>query len=871
MTRPRATTPMMEQYLGVKAKHPGTLLLYRMGDFYETFFEDAITLSKILGITLTSRNAGDPDPIPLAGFPWHSAEPHIQKLLKAGLRVAICEQVENPAEAKGLVARRVVEVLSPGTAVSDPLLDRGRNNFLVAMWGEDDAIGLAAADISTGSFLAGDLTEEEAEEELVRLAPAEILVPEGWTHPRLERFLREHLGDPFRSSGDGWRFAPARGETLLKEHFRVATLEGYGFRDPTPAVGAAAALLEYARDQKQSPLSHLRGLERLQPSGSLILDDASLRGLEILEPLTGVRESTLLSVLDATRTAAGGRRLRSALARPYRDPEPANARLDRVGALAEDAAARDRIGRALEEIADIERILARVHCERATPRDIGGLRRTLLAVPKVEEGLAGFDAWASSRAALAVEPLASELDAALVESPPLNLAEGGVFRDGYDPDLDAIRDAAHGGRRWMAELEAREREASGIPNLKVGYNRVFGYTIEVTRSQLSRVPDRYTRKQTLSTGERFVTPELKEMEEKILGAEEAQRKRETELFRVLCGKIAEATAMLQSLATALAECDLCLSFAESAAARGYVRPVLDRSRVLAIEEGRHPVVEKAVGVGSFVPNDLVLDGEERQVVILTGPNMAGKSTYLRQIGLIVLMAQAGSYVPARAARIGVADRIFTRVGAHDVIARGQSTFLVEMIETSNILRHATAESLVLMDEVGRGTSTYDGLSIAWAVAEALRGDPGRRPRTIFATHYHEMTRIAEPGNGYLNLNVLVREWGDEVIFLRRVEEGAADRSYGIEVARLAGVPEPVVRRASEILRDLERKGAHVIEVHPGEHDPAASPQLSLFGSGEGDWLLAELRSIDPDRLTPLDALERLHRWFARIDANRSST
>jgi DNA mismatch repair protein MutS len=871
MTRPRATTPMMEQYLGVKAQHPGTLLLYRMGDFYETFFEDAITLSKVLGITLTSRNSGDPDPIPLAGFPWHSAEPHIQTLLRAGLRVAICEQVENPADAKGLVARRVVEVLSPGTAVSDPLLDRGRNNYLVALCGEADSIGLAAADISTGSFLAGDLTEEEAEEELVRLAPAEVLVPEGWTHPRLDRFLREHLGGPFRSAADGWRFAAARGETLLKEHFRVATLEGYGFRDPTPAVGAAAALLEYARDQKQSSLSHLLGLERLQPAGYLVLDDASLRGLEVLEPLTGMRESTLLSALDATRTAAGGRRLRAALARPYRDPEPVNARLDRVGELSQDASARDRIGRALEEMADVERILARVHCERATPRDLGGLRRTLLAAPKIEAGLAELPSWAGTRAALAAEPLASALEASLVDSPPLNLAEGGVFRDGYDPDLDAIREAAHGGRRWMAELEAREREATGIANLKVGYNRVFGYTIEVTRSQLARVPERYTRKQTLSTGERYVTPELKEQEEKILGAEDAQRKRETELFGVLCGKVIEATAALQALAAALAECDLCLSFAECAASRGYVRPTLDRSRILSIEEGRHPVVERAVGIGSFVPNDLALDGEERQVVILTGPNMAGKSTYLRQVGLIVLMAQAGSYVPARAARVGVVDRIFTRVGAHDVIARGQSTFLVEMIETSNILRHASGESLVLMDEVGRGTSTYDGLSIAWAVAEALRGDPGRRPRTIFATHYHEMTRIAEPGNGYVNLNVLVREWGDEVIFLRRVEEGAADRSYGIEVARLAGVPESVVRRATEILRDLERKGAHVIEARPGEPGGEPSPQLSLFGSGEGEWLLAELRSIDPDRLTPLEALERLHRWFARIDERGPST
>jgi DNA mismatch repair protein MutS len=869
MNRNRSTTPMMEQYLGVKARYPDTLLLYRMGDFYETFYEDAVTLSRVLGIALTSRNAGDPDPIPLAGIPWHSAEPQIARLLRAGLKVAVCEQVGTAAEAKGLIQRKVVEVLSPGTTVADPLLERGRNNYLAALCGEPGKIGLAAADISTGAFLAGDLSEDEVEEELARLAPAEILTPVEWTNPRLDRWMGEHLGGAFRTRWDGWRFASARGENLLKEHFHVVTLAGYGFADTTQAIGAASALLEYAREQKQSSMDHIGGLALIQPSTALVLDEASLKGLEVVEPLTNVKNSTLLSVLDSTRTAAGGRRLRAVLVRPWRDPDPANERLDRVSSFVEDAAVRERIGSALAEISDIERIVARLHCVRATPRDLAGLRRTLLATPLIQGALTGIQAWTVLGPDLACPDLAADLDRALVDAPPVSVSDCGVFRDGYDPDLDRARDDARGGKRWMAEMEAREREASGIPNLKIGYNRVFGYYLDITKSQLSRVPDRYVRRQTLSTGERFVTPELKEHEERILKAEEEQVRLETALFNNLCVRIVSCTRILQRLASVLAEIDLVLSLSEAAVAGGYVRPKLARGGLLRIEDGRHPVVERSVGIGSFVPNDIDLDGEDRQIVILTGPNMAGKSTYLRQIGLIVLMAQIGSFVPARSATIGMADRIFTRVGAHDVIARGQSTFLVEMIETSNILRLATSESLVLMDEVGRGTSTYDGLSIAWAVAEALRGDPGKRPRTIFATHYHEMTRIAaaEDGKGYQNLNVLVREWGDQVIFLRRVVEGAADRSYGIEVARLAGVPEGVVRRAAEILRDLETRGAHVIEPRPGSKSGIETQrqQMSLFGSGEGDWLLAEIRNLDPDRLTPLDALQAIHDWIRRID------
>ncbi|MBM3286441.1 MAG: DNA mismatch repair protein MutS [Candidatus Eisenbacteria bacterium] len=868
MRRPRSTTPMMEQYLGVKEKHPDTVLLYRMGDFYETFYDDAVTLSRVLGIALTSRNPGDAEPIPLAGIPWHSAEPQVAKLLRAGHRVAICEQVGSAEESKGLIERRVIEVMSPGTAVTDPLLTGNMFNYLAAVHGSGDGVGLAVADISTGAFLAGDLTEEEAEEELARLAPSEILQPEGWASPRLEKFLAEHLPGAFRTSLDGWRFSPSRADGILREQFRVATLEGYGFRESTPALGAAAALIEYAREQKQSTLAHLGGLQRIRPAEYLILDDASIRGLEILEPLAmGGREATLVAVLDRTRTAAGGRRLREALARPFRAPEPARARQDRIASLLEDGQARSDLARSLEQMSDIERILGRVHCERATPRDLAGLRRTLLAAPALDRILAARPAWSGLQIPESCEALGRDLHAALVEQPAISPRDGEVIKDGHDRELDAARDAARGGKRWMADLESREREATGIANLKVGYNRVFGYYIEVTRSQISRVPERYLRRQTLSTGERYVTPEIKEQEELILGAEAAVSRRQEELFGSLCGRVAGETAALQDAARAIAEIDLVLSLAEVAIAGNYAKPQLQISRAIHIEEGRHPVVERAVGIGSFVPNDLSLDGEERQIVILTGPNMAGKSTYLRQTGLIVLMAQIGSYVPARAATIGMADRIFTRVGAHDVLARGQSTFLVEMVETSNILRHATSESLVLMDEVGRGTSTYDGVSIAWSVAEALRQEARRRPRVIFATHFHELTRLGQR-EGYVNLNVLVREWGDEVIFLRKVIPGGADRSYGIEVARLAGVPETVVRRAAEILRDLERGVSRGIEGAQAAPSGGEPEQLPLFAGGEWDWLVEDLAGLDPSRLTPLDALERIHRWVERVDRQR---
>jgi DNA mismatch repair protein MutS len=862
-----AETPMMTQYLREKAAHPGAILLFRMGDFYETFFEDAETLSRVTGVALTSRNSQDPDPIPLAGFPWHSAETHVSRLLEAGHRVAICEQVEEPGKGKKLLERRVVEVLTPGTTVGESQLEAGANNFLVAVRLEGERVGLAAADVSTGEMLLGDLTAEEAREELIRLAPVELLSVDG-DGARIEPWLESLERRPFRTSVDVWRFGRDRARRALLDHLGVATLDAFECEDLGPALGAAGALLEYAREQKQADLGHLRRLRRIRPADGLILDESTLRSLEILEPMPGAtRESTLLHVLDETATAGGARRLRAALRRPFADPEAIVQRQEAVASLLESSI-RSRLAGHLKATSDLERILARLHCRRAAPRDLAALRQTLRAAPKIEEIAGGLSGRGSIRALRPVlcEGLAEELERALRDDPPAALTDGGVFRDEWDAALAEHRSLARGAKSWIARLQEEERQRTGIPNLKVGYNRVFGYYLEVTKAHHDKVPDRYQRKQTLVGAERYLTPELKEFEQKVLTAEEDAARRERELFEALCERIRGETASLQELAARLAEIDLARGLAEVAARGGYVRPRITWERRISIRDGRHPVVERALGADRFIPNDSELDTEARQLAILTGPNMAGKSTYLRQVGLLVVMAQIGSFVPAVEAEIGICDRVFTRVGAQDALAKGQSTFLLEMIETSRILHHATPASLVLLDEVGRGTSTYDGLAIAWAVAEAIADPASARPRTIFATHFHELTRLADGENGVHNLNVQVKEWGDRVVFVRKVVEGGADRSYGIQVARLAGVPEPVIQRAREVLAGLERRASRPGSPPGRRGEPVPPAQLSLF-PGPEPAQLAELRRLDLDRMPPLDALALLHRWKAELGAD----
>ena len=919
--RAAAATPMMTQYLRVRAEHPGAILLFRMGDFYETFFEDARVLARDTGVALTSRNAGDPDPIPLAGFPWHQAENYVAKLLRAGHRVAICDQVEEPGQGKKLLERRVTEVLSPGTALNDAVLSAGSNNWLAAVRLEGEVVGLAAADISTGECVLGEMSRDAVEEELARLAPSEILMVDSEA-AELAQLVRGLEPAAFVTTLDPWLFGRDRGRQLLEEQYRVATLEPFEADRLGPALGAAGALLHYAREQKQSDLGHLRPPRRLRPDEGLMLDEATLRSLEILEPMPGgSTASTLLAVLDRTVTAAGARLLRGELRRPPADIAEISRRQSAV-AVWQDGRARAELRGLLRSTADIERILGRLHCARATPRDLAALRESLAVTPRIASHLEacarleGGDALPTLEG-LQPSGLADRLARALDDAPPALVSDGGIFRVGWDPELDELKRLARDARGWIAELQERERRATGISGLKVGYNRVFGYYIEISQSQLARVPERYQRKQTLAGAERFLTPELKEFEEKVLHAEEEMARLERHLFDALCAEVREETARLQGLAAALARIDFLQGLSEAAAEGRWVRPLVDDEERITIRDGRHPVVERSLEAGRFVANDTDLDRDTRQTSVLTGPNMAGKSTYLRQVGLITVLAHLGSFVPAAEAAIGRRDRIFTRVGAQDALARGQSTFLVEMIETSRILHHATAHSLVLLDEVGRGTSTYDGLAIAWAVAEALESPAGARPLTIFATHFHELTRLARPERGFVNLNVVVREWGDRIIFVRRVEPGAADRSYGIHVAEMAGVPPPVIERARVILERLESEGRRIaptpaVPSRPLSRTPAEggasgpansegavrrddepdsgapgtgsalrpadadggptgvgerssrAAQLHLFGPPEPAWI-DELRQCDPDRLTPLAALELIARWKRSLE------
>jgi DNA mismatch repair protein MutS len=871
---------MMKQYLKLKSEVGDAILFYRMGDFYEMFFEDAQVAAEVCDLTLTSRNKSDPAPVPMAGVPWHSAQPHIVRLLQAGHRVAICEQVVNP-ENHRLMDRRIVEILTPGTAIGEGFLQDARNNFLLAVAPGRKRWGLAAADLSTGELLLGEVAGQEVGEELERFAPRELLTPrEAAGAPQLRLFLQEHPG-VFSAQLDDWHFSPGRGRKTLQEHYGVVSLEAYGIEDLTLGLAAGGALLTYAKEQRRGDLDYIRPPRALSQAAELILDESTLRNLEVLEPLSGEASHCLLKVLDQTRTALGARALRRALARPLIDVTVIRARHSAVASLCDDPSQLERMRGLLTGIADLERLLARLHAGRARGLDLSRLRDSLEPIEALLTIVTALGDGGAFRETIGLDPareLRAELTDALTADPGLSSA-GAVIRDGYDAKLDEMRGLARGGREWIAQLQVRERERSGIPSLKVGYNKVFGYYIEVTRTHLARVPADYQRKQTLVGAERFITPELKEWEEKVLGAEQGAAEREETLVEELRQKVLRCTAKIQAIAAAVAEWDLLASFAQRAREARYVRPQMDESDHLEIIEGRHPVVERFMAGESFVPNDVDLNTGDRQVQIITGPNMAGKSTYLRQVGLLVLMAQAGSFIPAREARIGIADRIFTRVGASDRIARGQSTFLVEMVETSRILHAATSRSLVLLDEIGRGTSTFDGLAIAWAVAEHLRRHPRRRPRTLFATHFHELTELARRREGYRNLNVLVKEWKDQIIFVRRVSPGSTDRSYGIQVARLAGLPEEVLARAREVLSELEASGPRDL-IRLAEGRPGSAIQFTLFGR-EGSAarsgpatpavpqealreLVEALGALDVDSLSPREAIDWLYRWKSRV-------
>jgi DNA mismatch repair protein MutS len=868
-----AQTPLMQQYREIKGRHQNAILFFRMGEFYEMFYDDAETASRVLGLTLTSRNNGGASDVPLAGVPVKAAGDYVRRLVQQGFRVAICEQTEDPRLAKGVVRREVIETVTPGVALADDLLDGTRNNFICAILVAsdretstgDEPVGVAAADVSTGEVRLIETTLADLDPLMARLAPREILVPAA-SRARLPA----SRSDALVTEREAWEFDAALARDDLARQYGVLSLEGFGLdASDTRVVGAGGALLRYLRELQPSGLPQLARPIVERPGGAMPLDEMTRRNLELVESLRGGgTEGTLLSVLDRTGTPMGARLLRQWILAPLTNRAAIDARLDGVSRFVSDPIAREAMRDAVDDVRDVERLAAKAAARRSTPRELRALGDSLAALPAVASALRRVSAagrLAELESAWDDAPeLSGRLCSALVERPPVAIGEDAVIAPGIDHELDALRELRDGGRDAIARIQADERARTGIPSLKVGFNKVFGYYIEVTRSNLHLVPADYQRRQTITSGERFVTPALKEHEERVLTAAERIETRERELFDALRGEAGAEIARLQRIARAVAELDVLSTLADVAAREGYVRPSIVDGFALDISAGRHPVVERMMPRDKFIPNDLRLV-EDARVIILTGPNMAGKSTVLRQIGLIVLMAQAGSFVPASAARVGVVDRIFTRVGASDNLVRGQSTFMVEMSETSAILHTATARSLVLLDEIGRGTATYDGVSIAWAVTEHLHN--AIRCKTVFATHYHELTQLADELDALRNFNVAVREAGDQILFLHRLEPGGADRSYGIEVGRLAGLPIGVIQRARRVLALLEGEQlVRGLDPSVAKQERAPVDQLGLFSAAPHP-VVEQLARIDANTLTPIEALSLLARLSD--DAKRS--
>jgi len=847
-------TPMLQQYLELKHQVEDALLLYRLGDFYELFFEDAEKAAPILGIVLTRRRHNDEVTSPMCGIPHHAVTSYVGKLLEAGLKVAIAEQVEDPAKAGGLVRRQVIRVLTPGTVTEPELLGDGERRWLVALREAGPQVAAAFLEAASGEFGGVSCASfGEARDLLARLRPKEILLPEG---ARPDGLSAEELGGPMITVRPSSWFEAGRAEDLLLQVLGVGSLRAFELEPGEPLVGAAGALVEYVRATQGGVPRHLRSFERRRLGGELVLDAAAVRNLEILRDASGDRRASLARVLDHTVTTMGARLLRDWLVQPLGDPVAAAARHDAVAALIEEPGRLATLRELVQPVGDLERAAARLGLSQARPGELVGLRTALAVLPELRAELAASSSQLLAELGDRVDPLddlRDDLATTLAEEPPVLLGPGAI-RNGCDPELDEARQLAHGAKEVLGELEARERSRTGISNLRIRYSRVFGYAFEVSRPNLDRVPAEWVRRQTLTGAERFVTPELEELERRITTAEARADERERELFAALLERCAGRASRLAETARAVAAVDVLASFADRARRANYRRPRLVPGPRIRLVGSRHPVVEE-LSRTPFVPNDVELDGDSRQIVVLTGPNMGGKSTYLRQVALAVIMARAGSFVPAEEAEIGEIDRVFTRVGAADDLARGESTFMVEMTEVASILRHATRSSLVMLDEVGRGTATFDGLSLAWAVVEALHDAPGGRPGplVLFATHYHELTDLAERLDRVVNASVAVKEWQGSVLFLHRVVPGPSDRSYGIHVAKLAGVPDGVCRRAQEVLRQLERQELKVLEATaPG----AQQVQLGLFPPVE-DAVLERLRKLEVEHLTPIEALNLL--------------
>jgi DNA mismatch repair protein MutS len=871
MTEP--STPLMRQYAAIKKEHPSALLFFRLGDFYELFFDDAILASRELQITLTSRNKEKGVAVPMCGVPYHAAEGYISKLIRKGFKVAICEQMENASLAKKLVRREVTRVVTPGTA-ADSSLSSEENNFLAAVAQTGDRVGFAALDLSTGEFRATEFHGEDAgkriQEELQQLRPKELLY--GSSAPLFEERGSGGDGRPRSSVGsagfaetplDDWIFAPDHAIPLLENHFGVLSLEGFGLAGKPAAASAAGAILYYVRSTQRGNLDHVDRVGFYERQNYLVLDAVTVRNLELIEPLFAGTDAgvTLFRSIDATVTPMGKRLLRSWMLRPSIEVAEINARLDAVEAQVDETVAREELRRALDGILDLERLLSRVTLETANPRDVLALAASLRKIPGLRVALARFAAERLKTLHLSLDELGDlreRIDTTIVPEPPISLVDGGAIQSGVDKELDELRDLSRNSKQFLAQIEQRERQRTGINSLKVKFNSIFGYYLEVSKPNLHLVPPDYERKQTLVNAERFTTPELKEYESKILGAQEKIVEIERRLFAELRTAIAGEARRIRQTALALAEVDVLSALAHVSALRNYCRPKFDDSADIEIVAGRHPVIEQqemAGGSERFVPNDLYLNSTTHTVLVLTGPNMGGKSTYLRQAALVVILAQMGSFVPASSTRLGVVDRVFTRIGASDNLARGRSTFMVEMTETAAILHTATPRSLILLDEVGRGTATYDGLAIAWAAVEYIHART--RAKTLFATHYFELTELAERLSGVKNYHVSVKETAGGIVFLRKVEPGAADRSYGIEVAKLAGLPTEVIVRAREVLAEHESAEQRVTEqLASDELRPRLPAQLTIF-TPLSQPVLEKLRELDLNRLTPLEALNLL--------------
>ena len=864
-------TPMMRQYNEIKRQHKDALLFFRMGDFYELFFEDAKLASKVLGITLTSRSKGD-GAIPMAGVPHHAAESYIRRLIKAGHKVAICDQLQDPEEATGVVDRGVTRIITPGTLTEDTLLEDKSNNYLIAVLETNTMTGLSWIDLSTGRFQVEDIRKETLFDEFARLNPSEVLLPEETVRNNtsfMERIRAEC--DGIVTARPDWEFSKDTAYRILMEHFGTTSLEGFGCEDVGPALGAAGAVIQYLKETQKTSLKHIGKIQKYQADNRVLMDKATQQSLEITQTMRARdREGSLLSVIDQTKTPMGARLLREWIISPLRVSAEIKYRQTGVKELSENSPLRRELCDILGNIYDIERISTKISCGRANGRDLVSLKQSLSKLPALKEktGFCISDILVSIEQQLDIlEEVRTLIGTAIVSDPPPTIKDGGLIREGYDAALDELKYISKNGKSWIANFQAEEIARTGINSLKVGYNKVFGYYIEVTNANKDNIPETYIRKQTLKNAERFITPELKEYETKVLTADERAKDLEYDLFIQIREQVSGFTARLQRTSEAIALLDVLSTLANLAVENRYIMPEITDGLELKIIDGRHPVLDRRLASESFVPNDINLDGTQDTIMVITGPNMAGKSTYIRQVALLILMAQMGSFIPAKEAIIGTVDRIFTRVGASDELSRGQSTFMVEMNETANILNNATERSLIILDEVGRGTSTFDGVSIAWAITEYIYQHI--HARTLFATHYHELTELALLFPGIKNFNIAVKEWGDEIIFLRKIVEGGTDKSYGIHVARLAGIPREVIQRARIILNNLEAATLDVngkpkfapLKTAQNSKQPA---QLKLFLSKQ-DMVIEEIRKLETSRMSPLEALNKLDDFKKKLE------